>query len=211
MLQTQSRPIALEPAPVYNGERMSFEEFLERADERHMEWVDGEVVLLSRASYWHQDLATVLSAALRYFVDSHDLGEVLVAPILMKTGARLSGREPDLVFIAKANYHRRRANYIDGPADLVVEIVSPESQARDRNTKYREYEQGGVREYWLIDPERREAVFYQLESGVYRMVPVGADGIYHSAVLDGLWLQVNWLWQKPLPKLMDVLRAWKLV
>lgn len=211
MPQPQARPIALDSVPVYDGERMSFEEFLERADERHMEWVDGEVLLLSPASYWHQDVSDFLNALIRHFVEAHDLGEVRSAPILMKTGARLSGREPDLVFIAKANYHRRRSTYIDGPADLVVEIVSPESQARDRNTKYREYEQGGVREYWLIDPERREAVFYQLENGVYKVAPVAADGIYHSTVLEGLWLQVDWLWQKPLPKLMDVLRVWKIV
>jgi hypothetical protein len=47
--------------------------------------------------------------------------------------------------------------------------------------------------------------------GIYRLAPVGGDGIYHSAVLDGLWLEVEWLWQEPLPLLLSVLKEWELV
>jgi Uma2 family endonuclease len=48
------------------------------------------------------------------------------------------------------------------PADLAVEIVPTESRLRDRGQKLAEYEMGGVREYWIIDPERRQAAFYVL-------------------------------------------------
>jgi hypothetical protein len=40
---------------------------------------------------------------------------------------------------------------------------------------------------------------------------IGPDRIYRSAVLDGLWLQVDWLWQDPLPPVLNVLREWGLV
>ena len=53
-----------------------------------------------------------------------------------------------------------QATYLDGPADVVVEIISPESRLRDRGEKFAEYEMGGVREYWLIDSERHEADWY---------------------------------------------------
>src|SRR5262249_54283208 len=97
----------------------------------------------------------------------------------------------------------------EGAADLVVEIVSPESQERDRTTKYEEYQRAGVREYWLIDLPRQEAIFYQLQSdGLYTASAVGADGIYYSAILSGLWIQVEWLWQRPLPKMSSVRAAW---
>jgi Uma2 family endonuclease len=93
-----------------------------------------------------------------------------------------------------------------------VEIISPDSRARDRGAKFYEYEQGGVREYWLLDPLRRQAEFYRLGlDGIYRPAPVAEDGIYRSAVLEGLWLRVEWLWQEPLPSLMSVLREWQLV
>jgi Uma2 family endonuclease len=105
-----------------------------------------------------------------------------------------------------------KKNYLQGPADLAVEIISPDSRARDRGEKFYEYEQGGVREYWLIDPVRKQAEFYALgKNGIYRLMNVGEDGIFRSQVLKGLWLQVSWLWQTPLPPLMSVLKSWKLI
>ena len=69
-----------------------------------------------------------------------------------------------------------------------------------------------MREYWLLDYLRRQAEFYwRGPDGIFRLAPVGEDGMYHSAVLEGLWLEVEWLWQEPLPALMTVLRAWQLV
>ena len=80
----------------------------------------------------------------------------------------------------------------------MVEIISPESDERDRGEKFIEYEAAGVREYWLIDPLREEAMFYQLTSqGRYRLVVPSPEGVYHSAVIAGLWLRVEWLWQRP--------------
>ena len=56
------------------------------------------------------------------------------------------------------------------------------------------------------------AEFYELgKNGIYRLMNVGADGIFRSQVLKGLWLQVSWLWQLPLPPLMTVLKSWKLI
>lgn len=95
---------------------------------------------------------------------------------------------------------------------MVVEIISPDSRARDRGEKFYEYEQGGVHEYWLLDPLRKQAEFYGLgDDGIYRLIPIGGDGLFHSRVLEGLWLKVDWLWQEPMPTLLSVLKEWKLV
>jgi Uma2 family endonuclease len=192
---------------------MTYEEFLAWADEdTWAEWVNGEVVILTPASKRHQDLATFLAASLRFFVEAHQLGLVLMAPFQMKIGPDLSGREPDIIFISREHLDRFRDTYLDGPADLVVEIISRDSRARDRGDKFYEYEQGGIQEYWLLDYLRRQAEFYHLgPDNIYRPAPVGEDGIYCSAVLEGLWLKVEWLWQEPLPTLMSVLREWQLV
>jgi Uma2 family endonuclease len=123
-----------------------------------------------------------------------------------------SGREPDVMVITEEHRARIKPTFVEGPADLVVEVVSPESRGRDRGDKYFEYEQAGVREYWLIDPQRRQAEFYHLgDGGVYVQVPPDGGGRFESRVLPGLWVRVEWLWQDPLPRLIDVLREWGLV
>ena len=102
--------------------------------------------------------------------------------------------------------------YLDGPADLAIEIISPGSRATDRGDKFYEYEQGGVLEYWLLDPERRQAEFYgRGDDGIYRLVPLPEDGLYRSQALPDLWLKVGWLWQPMPPPIMEVLKAWALV
>jgi len=74
------------------------------------------------------------------------------------------------------------------------------------------HQMAGVREYWLIDPSRKQAEFYLLgPDGIYASMPVGEDGIFRSHVLDGFWLKVDWLWQDPLPTLMSVLKEWGFV
>jgi Uma2 family endonuclease len=185
--------------------RMTYEEFLDWADEDTLaEWVDGEVVMYSPASRRHQSIADFLTGVMRAFVEQRDLGVVLSAPFQMKLER---GREPDLLFVAREHLDRLQETYLDGPADLVVEIVSPgpDSVERDRGKKFYEYEQGGVPEYWLIDPQAHRAEFYRLERGVYRMAFSGEEGVYRSGVLPGFWLRVEWLWQEPLLAVEDVL------
>ena len=193
-------------------ERISYEEFLEHADEDlRAEWVEGEVIPMSPASKQHQRLADFLTALLIHFTEAHDLGEVYSAPFQMKTGPDLPGREPDILFVARDHLERLQPTHLKGPADLAVEIVSPESRGRDRGDKYYEYEQGGVREYWLLDPLRRHAEFYRLGSeGLFQPMAVD-DGVFRSSVLEGLWIEQSWLWEEPPPSLLTVLRQWRLV
>jgi Uma2 family endonuclease len=117
-----------------------------------------------------------------------------------------SGREPDLIFVSTANLDRAKDTYLDGPADLVVEIISPESVGRDRGEKFLEYEAGGVPDYWLIDPQRQWAEFYRLEEGRYRLLHAGTEGIVRPHTIPDFWLRVEWLWQQPMPRIVDVLR-----
>jgi Uma2 family endonuclease len=141
-------------------------------------------------------------------VEAHELGEVFTAPVLLRLASRPSGREPDLLFVAAEHADRIGASYIEGPADLVVEIVSEESLTRDRSEKFAEYEAAGVPEYWILDPLRREALFYQRDDdGRYRRVDPDPAGDYHSRVLPGFRLRVEWLWRRPLPRLAEVRAA----
>lgn len=150
---------------------------------------------------------------LRLWTEAHQLGVVIVAPFLMRLHVpRDQGREPDILFIATAHLDRLRRTYLDGPADLVVEITSPESLERDRGQKFVEYEAAGIPEYWFIDRDRRRAEFYQLgPDGRYEVAFAGASGTYRSPILGGLELPLDWLWFDPLPRAIDALRTLGLV
>ena len=187
---------------------MSYAEFLEWCDEDTLaEWVDGEVFLASPASAVHQILVGFLLNILKIYAEQRELGQVIAAPFQMKTGPGLPGREPDLLFIARENLDRLEGVYLDGPADLAIEVVSPASRLRDRGEKLAEYEVGGVREYWVIDPEEQRADFYVLAAdGRYERRRTGGDGIYPSEVITGFRLRESWLWQQPLPKALSALR-----
>lgn len=193
--------------------KLSYEEFLEwTGEDQHLEWVNGEVVPMSPVSDRHEDVSGFLKPLLRFFVEAYQLGVIRGEPFQMKTAPTLPGRSPDMFFVATEHLSRLKKTYLEGPADLAVEVISPESRARDRGEKFFEYEQGGIPEYWLIDPIREQAEFYQRDlSGFYRPILPDAAGKYHSVVLPGLWLQVSWLWETPLPPLLSVLKQWELI
>ena len=188
--------------------RMSLQEFLEWADEDvWAEWEDGEVIFLSPASFGHQKIVGFLATLLHLFLEERDIGEVLTAPFSMWLPVSKRVREPDILVVLKENLDRIKKNFLDGPADLVIEIVSEDSVLRDRGMKFAEYELDGVKEYWLIDPDRERADFFVLgEGGRFERKLPDKRGFYHSAVLKGFRLNVNWLWQSPLPKVSEVLR-----
>ncbi len=198
------------PAPATTPAKMSYEEFLEWADEdTHAEWVNGKAVFMSPVSNLHQDVGGFLLQCLLFFVQEGQLGVVRYESFQMKLGADLPGREPDILFISNERMANLENSYLAGPADLVVEIISPESVHRDTVDKFAEYEAAGVPEYWLIDPLQETALFYQLdEKGLFRSALVESNGLYQCAVLPGFWLNVNWLWQKPMPTLRSVLVEW---
>jgi Uma2 family endonuclease len=191
---------------------VSYEEFLDWADEDvRAEWVDGHIHVMSPASDQHQDVVEFLLALVRLLVEHHGEGWVRSSLFQMKTDVRPSGREPDLVYVREEHRDRITDTYLDGPADLVVEVISSESGTRDRGEKFYEYEEAGIPEYWLVDPEREELTVYRRKEGRYRTAFEGHEGRAASAVLDGFWIEAEWLWQDDLPEILTVLERWELV
>jgi Uma2 family endonuclease len=124
---------------------------------------------------------------------------VITAPYAMQAVPGGNGREPDIMFVATANLARLGHTHLEGPADLIVEVISDDSVVRDRDEKFSEYQAAGVCEYWIIDPRpnRRRADFYVLnDRGRFDPVPIPNDNRYRSTALPGFWLDVEWLWQE---------------
>jgi Uma2 family endonuclease len=151
----------------------------------------------------HQDVIGFLYVMLLWYTTERELGKVRFAPFAMYLPELGWSREPDLLFIARANEHRIESPRVVGPADLVVEVVSDDSARRDRVDKLTAYEVAGVPEYWILDPRpgHQAARFLHLDAdGRYRDAPLDREGRYHSPALPGFWLDPSWLWHDPLPK-----------
>lgn len=187
--------------------RMSYEEFLRwSADGMHAEWENGEVIFMTvRAD--NNRIQVFLLSLLRAVMGATTDGDLFCEPFQKKTGPDLPGRSPGIFFVRDERRDIVREHHIEGPADLVIEIVSPDSAVRDRGDKYYEYEKGGVREYWLIDPMRKTADFYLRDSdGFFRATTADASGVYHSREFPELALRIEWLWQSRLPTLMTAMK-----
>jgi Uma2 family endonuclease len=154
---------------------MTYNEWLGWASEsQQSEWVDGEAIVFMPPSIRHAQVIRLLSTLLSIYVDLRRLGELLVAPVEMRL--EHSAREPDILFIAQQHLDRLTSQRLVGPADLVIELISPDSINRDRVAKFDEYQAAGVPEYWLFDPRpgQQSSQFFQLgSSGRYDAVGSG--------------------------------------
>jgi len=182
------------------------EEFLQWLDEDTLaEWRDGETIMMTPASSHHQDIVRFLVVILSPWIEVHGAGVIRPAPFPMRMAKAV--REPDILFVAQEHLDRLKPTHLDGGADLVVEVISPESVGRDRGEKFYEYEEAGVREYWLIDPQREVLEVYVLEGERFRLAFMDHAGRYESRVLPGFWVEAEWFWQDPLPPVLEVLKA----
>jgi Uma2 family endonuclease len=196
---------AITEQPIIGEQRikMSYEEYLAWPDQGNLtEWVDGELVILMPPKDLHQAMVGFIYRLIAQFVDLLKLGAVRVAPLEMRVHPAANAREPDVLFIAGQHIERLMAERLAGPADLAIEVISDESIHRDRVDKFYEYQEGGVREYWIIDPrpgKERVDGYWLTPQGRYQAILPDDDGRYHSTVLPDFWFHPDWLWQEPKP------------
>jgi Uma2 family endonuclease len=129
---------------------------------------DGELVRSPAPSFFHQEIVDRFHDLLKSWVRQHRLGKTGFAPLdMILTSRRVV--QPDVFFVS----NQRLGIVTDrlrGAPDLVAEVLSPDSRRRDRIDKRDLYEQHGVKEYWLVDPEAQTVEVLFLERGEYELV-----------------------------------------
>lgn len=173
------------------------------ADGQKADLINGVIYVASPDNTDAGSLFIWLVRLIGDFVDVNDLGEVHGSRIAFKLDEKNSP-EPDIAVILKKNLHRVERGYVLGPADLAIEIVSPESVERDYEKKRILYEKFAIPEYWIIDEELQRVTLLRLGSRGYREARP-RKGALVSKILPGFWLRPEWTWQQPRRRKADVL------
>ncbi len=194
-LNDQILALGLEPERFLNR-RWTYDELLGAMPESNalIELWNGEIVMSPSPSFFHQKLIIRFHNQLLAWVTARNLGETCLAPIdMILTQSNVA--QPDVLFIAKDRLSIIQ-DRVRGAADLVAEIISPTSRQRDRIEKRDLYEQHGIKEYWMIDPDAQTVEVLTLENGEYRLAGRWRPGeTARSVLLAGFEVSVNTLFQ----------------
>lgn len=129
------------------------------------ELIDGVIYDMASPSSNHQRLVSFLTRKIGNYIESnHGKCEVFPAPYDVQLDADdYTLVQPDISVIC--NRDKIKKNRCIGAPDWVIEVVSPSTESRDYIFKLNKYQAAGVREYWIVDPERNRVVVYNLETG----------------------------------------------
>ena len=160
-------------------------------DGKKYEVIDGDLYVSPPPLFVHQFHLNRLNKHVINWVDDHDLGIVVTAP----TGVVLddeNGLEPDLVFIARERRHIITRRGVEGAPDLVVEVLSPSTEGRDRGLKLRRYAAAGVPHYWILNTEGPYIEERVLGEDGYRLVGTFGPGeVFRPTIFPGLEIPLD--------------------
>lgn len=163
---------------------------------KQLQLIEGEFFMSPAPKTYHQKVSGNIEFILRRYVYKHNLGEIYDAP----TDVRLSSEDvvqPDILFISKSRLHIITKNYIKDAPDLVVEILSDKTKKIDLKLKRALYAKHGVKEYWIVDPDRETADVLDLgEKGYTEIKKYKAGQTLISSVLKGLKIKVEEIFKK---------------
>lgn len=149
----------------YGGKKVSYEEFMEiyEKSDLRMEYINGEIVLLASPNTFHQDISGNLHIHLRVYLkekkckvfyapfDVHFYKKDLETPDVM---------QPDLLITCDVeNTINEKGRYMGTPT-LCIEILSKSTRSKDMVDKLNTYMLSGVKEFWIIDPNKRSVLVY---------------------------------------------------
>lgn len=171
--------------------RRAFREWVD--DSVKAEFINGETIYHSPAKQKHLEVSRLLGGLLHTYTLIKGLGTVWSEKAMISLTR--NDYEPDLVFFEKSKADKFTKDQLFFPApDLVVEILSKRTASRDRGIKKTDYAAHGIREYWIIDPDReRVELYFLLENTTVYFEPyiLTRDEIIESRVLSGFSIPVR--------------------
>ena len=125
--------------------------------------VEGELFMAPAPNRFHQDISLNIVLMVGGYLEKHPIGKLYEAPFDVYLD-EFNVHQPDIVFIAKANYEILTDAGAEGAPDFIVEILSPKTAFLDKKAKRKVYARAGVKELWFVDPDTRMVHVYFLQN-----------------------------------------------
>lgn len=165
-------------------------------DGKRYEIIEGDLSMTPAPLTRHQTMVGRIHYQLMAYLETHTIGDVFIAPcdvLLSDTDVV----QPDLLVVLHSGRACITENNIQGPPDLVVEILSPSTATRDRELKRKRYEHFGVREYWLVDPADNTLEILNLTTRQRSAYSLATHSPHHCStiLLPDFTLDLTWLFK----------------
>ena len=141
----------------------TLEDYYALPDDQRAELIDGVLYDMSAPTYPHQIIQLEIGRQLADFIDaSRSSCMPFIAPADVQLDCdNKTMVQPDVFVICNRN--KLTKTHSMGAPDYIVEILSPSTRKKDSYLKLHKYAAAGVREYWLVDPDKQKIMVYNLE------------------------------------------------
>ena len=172
--------------PLKKEERFTYTDYYSWDDDQRWELIEGVPYLMAAPTLEHQGIISNILHKLRLFLEGSSC-KVYPSPVDVRLNADTYDDtvvQPDIIVVCdKSKLSDIRACV--GTPDMIVEVLSPSSHMRDKLIKFKLYQQVGVREYWIVDPDTKMVAAYILQSGKYVTSVYGETDTAPVHVLEG--------------------------
>lgn len=185
---------------------ISEDEFWEIANEdANFELIDGVLVIHSPASTEHEDLFHYLSYLISSFLEEPKYGKVFGSRLVMRLSEKWNP-EPDIMILLPEHFDRIKSTKIDGPADVVIEILSEATRELDLSKKVPKYLEMGVQEIWIIDPSIQTITIHTPRNITIIDDPDSKKVI--PTIVSRVKIDAHWLWHRDQFPAIEIIRDW---
>lgn len=168
----------------------TYADYVKINDDRQYELIGGKLLLVPAPKTGHQRISFNLVMALSGYIRRNNLGTLFYAPVDV-VFSETDKPQPDILFIDRERLDIITENYINGPPDLIIEILSPTTAGRDRVQKSHLYYTHGVKEFWLVDPDIKVVEVFTHGERCWNLDGAYGDGdVLHSPLL-GLEIELK--------------------
>ena len=170
--------------------KFNYQDYLQLPENKRYEIIDGDLFMVPSPNESHQHILTNILYILINYVRRNKLGAIYCAPfdILFSDEDIV---QPDVIFVSNENKKVITKDNIKGAPDLLVEILSPSTSKRDIGIKKKLYARHGVREYWIVDPERETVDVFRLKGREFEGKRYGVQDYLSSDVIKDMTIEVK--------------------